>query len=117
MSRNPSCRSRWDRVRLAGEPAREQPLNFPPCPDTRGLGSTVVVRRGVELFEIDGAVHSDAECRRVAASLVPFGLPAILPGERFNPAVVDYLRAGLAAGMTVPDASDPKRETFRVVRG
>jgi arginine decarboxylase len=30
--------------------------------------------------------------------------------------VVDYLRAGLAAGMTIPDAADPSLETFRVVR-
>jgi len=28
----------------------------------------------------------------------------------------DYLRGGVAAGMQLPDASDPKLETFRVVR-
>jgi arginine/lysine/ornithine decarboxylase len=28
----------------------------------------------------------------------------------------DYLRAGLAAGMTLPDAADPELNTFRVVR-
>ena len=56
---------------------------------------------------------------RVSAEMVspyPQGVPAILPGERFNPAVVDYLRAGLAAGMTLPDAADPSLKTFRVVR-
>ena len=47
----------------------------------------------------------------------PPGGPAILPGERFNEAVVTYLRAGKAAGMTIPDASDPELETFRVVSG
>jgi arginine/lysine/ornithine decarboxylase len=47
----------------------------------------------------------------------PPGVPAILPGERFNEAVVTYLRAGTAAGMTIPDASDPELQTFRVVRG
>ena len=47
----------------------------------------------------------------------PPGVPAILPGERFNEAVVTYLRAGKAAGMTIPDASDPELETFRVVSG
>jgi arginine decarboxylase len=46
----------------------------------------------------------------------PPGVPAILPGERFNPEVVDYLRAGLAAGMTLPDAADPTLKTFRVVK-
>jgi arginine/lysine/ornithine decarboxylase len=40
---------------------------------------------------------------------------AAVPGGAFA-AVVDYLRAGLAAGMVIPDASDPKLETFRVVK-
>jgi arginine decarboxylase len=31
-------------------------------------------------------------------------------------AVVQYLRAGQAAGMTLPDAADPDLKTFRVVR-
>jgi arginine decarboxylase len=56
---------------------------------------------------------------RIAAEMIspyPPGVPAILPGERFNKAVVDYLRAGKAAGMRIPDASDPDLETFRVVR-
>ena len=47
----------------------------------------------------------------------PSGVPAILPGERFTEAVVAYLRAGKAAEMTIPDASDPELETFRVVAG
>ena len=56
---------------------------------------------------------------RVAAEMIspyPPGVPAILPGERFNQAVVTYLRAGKAAGMTIPDASDPDLNKFRVVR-
>jgi arginine decarboxylase len=56
---------------------------------------------------------------RVSAEMVspyPPGVPAILPGERFNRAVVEYLRAGKAAGMTIPDSSDPELKTFRVVR-
>jgi arginine decarboxylase len=57
---------------------------------------------------------------RISAEMIspyPPGVPAILPGERFNDAVVSYLRAGLAAGMTIPDASDPELKTFRVVAG
>jgi len=57
---------------------------------------------------------------RISAEMVspyPPGVPAVLPGERFNAAVVEYLRAGLAAGMITPDASDPTLETFRVVAG
>jgi len=56
---------------------------------------------------------------RVAAEQVtpyPPGIPALLPGARINPAVVDYLRTGLAAGMVIPDAADPSLETLRVVR-
>jgi arginine/lysine/ornithine decarboxylase len=56
---------------------------------------------------------------RVAAEMIspyPPGVPTVLPGERLNRAVVDYLRAGKAAGMTIPDASDPDLKTFRVVR-
>jgi arginine decarboxylase len=56
---------------------------------------------------------------RIAAEMIspyPPGVPAVLPGERFNEAVATYLRAGLAAGMKLPDASDPPLKTFRVVR-
>ncbi|GAA4608315.1 arginine/lysine/ornithine decarboxylase [Actinoplanes octamycinicus] len=56
---------------------------------------------------------------RISAEMIspyPPGVPAILPGERFIDEVVDYLRAGLAAGMTLPDAADPELKTFRVVK-
>ncbi|WIN00661.1 aminotransferase class V-fold PLP-dependent enzyme [Actinoplanes oblitus] len=56
---------------------------------------------------------------RISAEMIspyPPGVPAILPGERFNAEVVEYLRAGLAAGMVLPDAADPELSTFRVVR-
>jgi lysine decarboxylase len=38
----------------------------------------------------------------------------VVPGERLDTAVIDYLRSGLAAGMVVPDATDPSLNTFRV---
>jgi lysine decarboxylase len=56
---------------------------------------------------------------RVAAEQVtpyPPGIPAILPGEVINQAIIDYLRTGVAAGMVIPDAADPSLETFRVAR-
>ncbi len=56
---------------------------------------------------------------RIAAEMIspyPPGVPVILPGERITAPVVAYLRAGKAAGMTLPDASDPDLDTFRVVR-
>jgi arginine/lysine/ornithine decarboxylase len=52
-----------------------------------------------------------------AEQLTPYppGIPAVVPGERLNAAVIDYLRSGLAAGMAIPDATDPTLGTFRCV--
>ncbi|MEU8540652.1 ornithine decarboxylase [Streptomyces sp. NPDC048717] len=55
---------------------------------------------------------------RVAAEMLtpyPPGIPAALPGERFNAPVLEYLHTGVAAGMYVPDAADPGLGTVRVV--
>jgi arginine/lysine/ornithine decarboxylase len=55
---------------------------------------------------------------RVAAEQItpyPPGIPAVIPGERLNDAVIDYLRSGVDAGMTLPDPSDPTAQHFRVV--
>ena len=41
----------------------------------------------------------------------------IVPGERINAAVIDYLKSGLKAGMVLPDPADPALNTIRVVRG
>ncbi|WP_128374448.1 aminotransferase class I/II-fold pyridoxal phosphate-dependent enzyme [Streptomyces cavernae] len=56
---------------------------------------------------------------RVAAEMLtpyPPGIPVALPGERLTEPVVRYLRTGVAAGMNVPDATDPDLERIRVVR-
>jgi arginine decarboxylase len=45
----------------------------------------------------------------------PPGIPAVVPGERLNAAVIDYLRTGVNAGMAVPDASDAKLDKIKVV--
>ncbi|GAA4593207.1 ornithine decarboxylase [Planotetraspora phitsanulokensis] len=55
---------------------------------------------------------------RIAAEMVtpyPPGAPAITPGERITAPVLRYLITGLAAGMHIPDASDPTLKTLRVV--
>ncbi|MEU7472582.1 ornithine decarboxylase [Streptomyces sp. NPDC044984] len=55
---------------------------------------------------------------RVAAEMItpyPPGIPAVLPGERLTGPVLRYLRTGLAAGMHLPDPSDPALDTVRVV--
>jgi arginine/lysine/ornithine decarboxylase len=64
-------------------------------------------------------VPADEAAGRVAAEQItpyPPGIPAILPGERINAAVVEYLRTGAEAGMVLPDPADPTVKTIRVVR-
>ncbi|KUL35589.1 ornithine decarboxylase [Streptomyces sp. NRRL F-4489] len=55
---------------------------------------------------------------RIAAEMItpyPPGIPAALPGERLNEPVLHYLRTGVAAGMNLPDATDPQLRTVRVL--
>jgi arginine/lysine/ornithine decarboxylase len=62
-------------------------------------------------------VPASAAAGRVAAEQItpyPPGVPTVLPGERITAEVLDYLRSGLAAGMTIPDAADGRLETVRV---
>ncbi|GAD82387.1 aminotransferase class I/II-fold pyridoxal phosphate-dependent enzyme [Nocardia asteroides] len=64
-------------------------------------------------------VPVDKAAGRIAAEqLTPYppGIPVVVPGERIGAAVVDYLRTGIAAGLNVPDADDPRLHTLRVVR-
>jgi arginine/lysine/ornithine decarboxylase len=64
-------------------------------------------------------VPADEAAGRVAAEQItpyPPGIPAILPGERINAAVVEYLRTGAEAGMVLPDPADPTVQTIRVVK-
>jgi arginine/lysine/ornithine decarboxylase len=60
----------------------------------------------------------DLMAEAVAAEQItpyPPGIPAVVPGERLTDTVVEYLRAGLATGMNVPDPADASLSTFRVV--
>ncbi|REE94719.1 aminotransferase class I/II-fold pyridoxal phosphate-dependent enzyme [Thermomonospora umbrina] len=52
-----------------------------------------------------------------AEMLTPYppGIPAVLPGERIEAPVLDYLRSGVRAGMVVPDAVDPSLESVRIM--
>jgi arginine/lysine/ornithine decarboxylase len=63
-------------------------------------------------------VPSDRAAGRVAAEQVtpyPPGIPAVVPGERLNDAVLDYLCSGVRAGMNLPDPADPSLQTLRVL--
>ncbi|KUI27644.1 ornithine decarboxylase [Mycobacterium sp. IS-1496] len=78
---------------------------------------TVIVPRDA-FFGATEMVPAEKAAGRVAAEQItpyPPGIPAVVPGEELNDAVVDYLRTGAAAGMTLPDASDAKAQHFRVV--
>lgn len=60
---------------------------------------------------------ADAVGRIAAEQITPYppGIPALVPGERINDAVVEYLRSGLHAGMTLPDPADLQLDHIRVV--
>lgn len=63
-------------------------------------------------------VPADKAAGRIAAEQItpyPPGIPAVVPGERLNDAVIDYLRSEVDAGMTLPDPADATARHFRVV--
>jgi arginine decarboxylase len=87
-----------------------------PSPDDIELES-VRLPRDAFFAEVE-AVPADKAGGRIAAEQItpyPPGIPAVVPGERLNDAVIDYLRSGLEGGMNVPDAADATLSTFRVV--
>jgi arginine/lysine/ornithine decarboxylase len=102
--------------KLAGDPPRpDRPASRIPPLEELNLEQAIPPRDA--FFAATEQVTDPAG--RISAEMIspyPPGVPAILPGERFTGAVVDYLRAGVAAGMVLPDASDPELNTFRVVR-
>jgi arginine decarboxylase len=67
--------------------------------------------------EVEAVPAEKASGRISAEQITPYppGIPAVVPGERLNDAVIDYLRSGLEAGMNIPDAADTSLKTFRVV--
>ena len=87
-----------------------------PSPDELQLENACLPRDA--FFGRVEAVPSNRAAGRISAEQVtpyPPGIPAIVPGERLNQAVLDYLRSGLRAGMNIPDAADPSLETIRVL--
>jgi lysine decarboxylase len=87
-----------------------------PSPDELQL-ETVCLPRDAFFGRVE-EVPSDRAAGRVAAEqLTPYppGIPAVVPGECLNDAVLDYLCSGVRAGMNVPDAADPSLKTVRVL--
>lgn len=65
-------------------------------------------------------IPADEAPGRIAAEQItpyPPGIPAVVPGEELSAGVIEYLRTGLEAGMTLPDPFDPSLKTIRVVAG
>jgi arginine/lysine/ornithine decarboxylase len=63
-------------------------------------------------------VPTEQAAGRVAAEQItpyPPGIPALVPGERVTDGLIDYLRTGVAAGMVLPDATDPDLKVMKVV--
>jgi len=97
---------------------------FPQSPTVRipeppGLElETVMLPRDAFFGPVEVVPVAESIGRVSAEQVTPYppGIPVILPGERINAAVVDYLRSGLEAGMVLPDPADPSLETVRVAR-
>lgn len=79
---------------------------------------TVMLPRDAFFGPVEVVPAAESVGRISAEQLTPYppGIPAVLPGERINSAVVDYLRSGVEAGMVLPDPADPTVGTVRVVR-
>ncbi|MDQ2627649.1 MAG: ornithine decarboxylase [Actinomycetota bacterium] len=87
-----------------------------PSPEEMQLES-VQLPRDAFFGRTEMVAASQAAGRIAAEQLTPYppGVPAVVPGERLDTAVIDYLRSGLAAGMALPDAADPALEHILVV--
>lgn len=87
-------------------------------PEPDGLELETVMRPRDAFFGPAEQVPIEKAIGRVSAEMVtpyPPGVPVLAPGERITSAALRYLSTGLAAGMCIPDASDPALRTLRVV--
>ncbi|MCV7380719.1 ornithine decarboxylase [Mycobacterium alsense] len=87
-----------------------------PSPEELQL-ETVCLPRDAFFGRVE-AVPTDRAAGRISAEQCtpyPPGIPAVVPGERLNGAVLDYVCTGVRAGMNIPDAADPSLQTIRVV--
>ncbi|MGN6867145.1 MAG: aminotransferase class I/II-fold pyridoxal phosphate-dependent enzyme [Solirubrobacteraceae bacterium] len=113
-----------DRLRGALERLTGAAEDFPEpkpvkIPDPPALELETVNRPRDSFFsQFEDVKTEDAAGRIAAEQITPYppGIPVILPGERINQAVIDYLLSGLEAGMTLPDPADPSLKTIRVMQ-
>jgi arginine decarboxylase len=93
-----------------------KPVKIPDPPDLEL--ETVNRPRDAFFSQFEDVKAKDAVGRVAAEQITPYppGIPVILPGERINQDVIDYLLTGLDAGMTLPDPADPSLKTIRVMK-
>jgi arginine decarboxylase len=60
-------------------------------------------------------VDAAGEIAAEPISPYPPGVPALVPGQRVTPEIIEFLRAGIENGMYVEGAVDPTLEEIRVV--
>jgi arginine/lysine/ornithine decarboxylase len=93
----------------------------PPAIDLPSYGDLeiepVLLPRDAFFGPVEQVPIREAIGRVCAEQITPYppGIPALVPGERIDEGVVDYLQTGLRAGMTLPDPADKSLETIRVV--
>lgn len=92
------------------------PVSLPSSKDLQPV--TAALPRDAFFGPVETVPAEEAAGRVAAEQVTPYppGIPAILPGEVINQAVIDYLRTGVEAGMVIPDAADSSIGTFRVAR-
>ena len=100
----------------AGGMHRLYPVDIPD-PSALEL-ETVDLPRDALLRGLRGRSGREAVGRTAAEQITPYppGIPVVVPGERINSEVIEYLLSGLEARMVLPDPADPSLETIRVVR-
>ncbi len=91
------------------------PINLP-SPAELQL-TTEASPRDAFFAEVEQIPVEQAVGRIAAEQITPYppGIPAVVPGERLNEAVLDYLVTGVRAGMNLPDPADPQLQTIRVM--
>jgi arginine/lysine/ornithine decarboxylase len=99
----------------ADELPRAKPIDLPE-PGELELEQAMLPRDAF-FGEAEHVPVADAVGRICAETVSPYppGVPAMLPGEVITQPVLDYLRSGVAAGMLLPDVTDSKLTTVRVV--
>jgi arginine decarboxylase len=101
-------------VAAAGDMDKPPQIDLPSFPDLEV--EPVLLPRDAFFGPRESVPAKEAAGRVAAEQITPYppGIPALVPGERIPAEIVDYLRSGVEAGMVLPDAADPKAETFLV---